>query len=48
MIDWWDLLQLEKQIFYGIGILSLLALALQLGLSLIGSGLEQIELWRWS
>ena len=44
MIDWWDSLLLERQIFYGIGILSLLALLLQLGLSLIGAGLEHIDL----
>jgi hypothetical protein len=44
MIDWWDALQLEKQIFYGIGLISLALLILQLFLSLIGAGLDQFDL----
>ena len=44
MIDWWDSLQLERQIFYGIGIVSLLLLLLQLGLSIIGAELDHFDL----
>lgn len=44
MIDWWSTLQLERQIFYGIGILSLVVLLLQLGLSLIGAELDNLDL----
>lgn len=36
MSDWWDALNLERQIFYGIGILALISLAIQLVLSLFG------------
>ena len=44
MIDWWDALQLEKQIFYGIGLISLALLILQLLLSMIGAGIEHLDL----
>ncbi len=44
MSDWWDALQLEKQIFYGIGLISLALLILQLLLTMIGAGLENLEL----
>ena len=44
MTDWWEALQLEKQIFYGIGLISLALLILQLVLSMIGAGLENIDL----
>ncbi len=44
MTDWWDTLQLEKQIFYAIGLISLALLVLQLVLSVIGAGLENLDL----
>jgi len=44
MFEWWDAIQLERQIFYGIGIVSLLLLLLQLGLSLIGAELDHFDL----
>jgi hypothetical protein len=38
MLDWWNLLPLEYQIFYGIGIISTIILVFQLILSLVGAG----------
>jgi len=38
--SWWQALNLERQIFYGIGILALFSLALQLVLSIFG-GMDQ-------
>lgn len=44
MFDWWDALQLEKQIFYGIGLISLALVIIQLFLSVIGAGIEHFDL----
>ncbi len=38
MIDWWEALNLDKQIFYGIGIISLLVVTIQVLLVLLGIG----------
>lgn len=40
--SWWNALNLERQIFYGIGLLALLGLAIQLVLSLFG-GIDDHE-----
>lgn len=44
MTHWWDALQLERQIFYGIGLISLALLLLQLFLSMIGAGFDHADL----
>jgi len=44
MIDWWNSLSLALQIFYGIGILSLLLTVGQLLLSLLGLGGDLVDL----
>lgn len=44
MTDWWQSLPLDQQIFYGIGIISLLITVIQMLLTLIGLGAESVDL----
>ena len=37
MMDWWNALALDLQIFYGIGILSTLLLVIQLVMTMMGA-----------
>ena len=43
-MNWWQSLPLDQQIFYGIGIISLLITAIQMLLTLVGLGAEAVDL----
>lgn len=44
MTDWWEALGQARQIFYGTGILAFFVLIVQLTLSLIGLGAEELDM----
>jgi membrane protein implicated in regulation of membrane protease activity len=44
MDSWWSALNLELQVFYGLGLLALFALVIQIGLSLFGGASDHSDL----